>query len=199
MLRNPIDVMHAQHSERVVSHMEHIAEFEGALDSQEVRRWRAGPLKGQPVIRLSYRELASFFRQVERYLTVFGRENVYVIVYDDLKRDTAAAFRNTLQFLGVPIDWTVTGEILNANRRVRSMFLQDFLRHSPPLVQRAKRLLPRTFRKVVRSQVLRFNLIYEPRAPMAPMLRKRLQNEVKPEIDQLSDLLQRDLSGWYGT
>jgi hypothetical protein len=34
---------------------------------------------------------------------------------------------------------------------------------------------------------------------MAPMLRKRLQNEVKPEIDQLSDLLQRDLSGWYGT
>jgi len=55
-LRNPVEVMYAEHSERVFCNVEHIRNFNAALDSGEQRRWRTGPFKNQKVIRLRYRE-----------------------------------------------------------------------------------------------------------------------------------------------
>jgi len=36
-----------------------------------------------------------------------------------------------------------------------------------------------------------------PREPIDPCVRKLLQAEVTPKVDQLSKLLGRDLSSWY--
>src|SRR5262249_46212300 len=41
MLRNPIDVMYSLHSERLFSNIEHIGDFERAINSTETRTWRA--------------------------------------------------------------------------------------------------------------------------------------------------------------
>lgn len=198
MLRNPIDVMYAQHSERVFSNMEHILTFETALDSEEIRLFREGPFKGEPVTRLSYRDLSHFTAQVERYFCAFGRENVHTIIYDDFKRDVTTVVRNLLGFLDVCPNVQITCDVVNANRRARSMVVQALLRHPPSFVTHiAKRLLPRSVRDGARERLKRLNIVYEPRPPMARSLRVRLNQEYRGEIDALGALLGRDLSHWY--
>jgi hypothetical protein len=198
MLRNPVDVMYAQHSERVLSNMEHIRNFETALDSREPRRWRSGPFKNQEIIRLSYRELAHFAEQVQRYFDVFGRQNVHVVLYDEFKIDTCAVYTEVLRFLEVDCSHNDTDyPVINANRRARSIRVQELLRYPPKHLQGfARRALPRALRSATMKCLYRMNIVYQPRLPMDQALRRRLLKEYEPEVEQLSHLLGRDLSAW---
>lgn len=59
------------------------------------------------------------------------------------------------------------------------------------------RVTSQRVRRFVGECALRLNVVHEPRVPMDPDLRRRLQREAAPDVDQLSKLLDRDLSGWY--
>jgi hypothetical protein len=197
MLRNPVDVMYAQHSERVFSNMEHIREFEAALCSKEKRVWQSGPFKNQEINRLGYRELSQFARQVRRYFDAFGRENVHVIIYDDFKSNTAVCYADVLRFLGIVPDGNEEFGVVNANRRARSMAVQEFLRHPPKLLRALSRLLlSQHLRSELVSEAKKINSAYKPRPPLDETLRKRLQKECEAEVEELSQLLGRDLSPW---
>ena len=198
MLRNPVDVMYAEHSQRVFGNMEHIVNFEIALESQEPRRWRSGPFKDEEIIRLSYRELSRFGEQVRRYFDVFGRQNVHVVLYDEFKIDTRAVYTGVLRFLEVDYSHHDTDyPIINANRRARSVRVQELLRYPPKHLQGfARRALPRTLRSAIVRSLHRLNVVYQCRPPMDQALRRRLQKEYEPEVEQLSHLLGRDLSAW---
>jgi hypothetical protein len=176
--------------------MEHIVEFEAALESQEPRIWRSGPFKNQEIVRLSYRELSMYAQQVRRYFDIFGRENVHVILYDDFKNNPRAIAEGLLHFLGV--DWNETDfRTVNANRRARSMSLQEFVRYPPRHLQKAARvMLPRRLRSALVGYLCKLNIVYESRPPMHQALRQRLQKEYEPEVEQLSELLDRNLSAW---
>jgi hypothetical protein len=79
MLRNPIDVMYSMYYLRRFSNLEDQPSFGAALDADA---------SGRNLTGLTYRERVNFAAQVERYITVFGREKVHFIVYDDFKIDT---------------------------------------------------------------------------------------------------------------
>lgn len=197
MLRNPVDVMYAQHSERVFSNMEHIRDFPAAVDSTEERRWRSGAFKGERVARLGYRELARFSPATKRYFDIFGRENVHVVIYDDLRRDAGAAYREVLRFLKVDLNHEPQCSIINANRRARSLAVQRFLEHPPKLLWRiSEALLSKHLRSSIGRSMRWLNVVYAPRPPMNEKLRQRLQAECRFDIEQLSCLLDRDLSHW---
>ncbi len=200
MLRNPVDVMYAAHSERVFDDREPCVSFEAALEAEERGELPSWRRQGAKTIGLGYRETARFCEQVRRYFATFGRENVHVIVYDDFKRDTGSAYRATLRFLGVHLDFQPHFRVIHSNRRVRSMGLQEFLRHPPQVVRRlGQAMLPLPLRRFVGSCVFRLNVAYTPRPPMNPKLRSRLQREFEPEVERLSALLNRDLSAWSAT
>ena len=57
-------------------------------------------------------------------------------------------------------------------------------------------ILPVGARSALRDAVRRLNTRYEPRRPMDPALRRRLEAHYAPEIDRLAGLLDRDLGGW---
>ena len=67
MLRNPVDMMHAMHSELCFSGMEDILSFEAALDAEEARMRgeRIPPGTNVPEM-LYYRTSARFTEQLER-------------------------------------------------------------------------------------------------------------------------------------
>ena len=201
MLRNPIDVMYAEHSERIFGNMEHVLDFEAALHSHEPRRWRAGPFQNQQIIRLPYRELSCFPEQVRRYLDVFGRENVHVVLYDEFKVDTRKVYKDVLRFLEVDSSHDPSDYLpVNANRRARSIKAQEFLRYPPKHFQVfGRKILPRPLRRAIVSRLHRVNTVYECRPPMDHALRRRLQKEYEPEVTQLGHLLERDLSNWCKT
>ena len=194
MLRNPIDVMYAEHSERVFGGTEHITDFEVALDSPEPRRWRSGPFKGHLVRNLRYRELTTFSEQVQRYFGVFGEENVHVIIYDDFAHNPDVAYRSVVSFLGVDPHRDVDFDVVNANRRARSSAVRDLLRHPPePAKQLARALLSQRMRRTLGDYFRWLNIKQAARPPLDKHFQERIAMEYAPEVSQLSSLLDRDL------
>jgi hypothetical protein len=198
MLRDPVEMMYAQHSQLLFNVQEEIADFGEALDAEPQRkrgeRLPAGPVR---VENLFYRDAAHFAGQLERYYACFGRDQVHVIVHDDLRADTPGEYRRVLEFLGVDPDVTPDFETANPNKTVRSRLLQRIVYHPPgPL----RRIIPwlRRFPLVhrLRGAVLAANSRQEPRRPLDPELRRRLSAEFAPEVSRLGELLGRDLSHW---
>jgi hypothetical protein len=194
MLRNPIDVMYAEHSERVFGGTEHITDFEVALDSPEPRRWRSGPFKGHLVRNLSYRELTTFSEQVQRYFGVFGQESVHVIIYDDFARHPDVAYRSVVSFLEVDPRRKIDFDVVNSNRRARSSGVRDLLRHPPePAKRLARALLSQRMRRALGDCFRWLNIKRAARPPLDGRFQRRIAVEYAPEVSQLSSLLNRDL------
>jgi hypothetical protein len=197
MLRDPIEVMHSLHSERLASSMEDIRDFGVAVDSTAERTWVVGRFRGERVIRPTYREMVHFSEQLGRYIICFGRDRIHVILYDDLVDSAGAVYRRTLNFLELEDDRREDFEVVNENKRVRSLTLQGFVLHPSETIRRFGHLaLPKPVRTYMSGVLNRLNIVQEPRPPMNPQLRRRLVMEFEPEIQALSVLLERDLSAW---
>jgi hypothetical protein len=198
MLRNPVDVMHAQHSQLLFNQREDLVDFGDALaaepDRRAGRRIPAGALRREA---LFYRHSVRFAEQLRRYFDVFGRERVHVIVHDDLVADAAAVVRGTFAFLGVDPDVAVDLEVRNPNRQPRSGVLQRLVFRPPGPLRRAVpwlRRFPMVHR--LRDALVTANSRSERRAPMDEALRRRLTAELAPEVEELGRLIGRDLSAW---
>jgi hypothetical protein len=198
MLRNPVDVMYAQHSQLLFNQRENLADFGEALaaeaDRRAGRRIPPGALRREA---LFYRHSVRFAEQLQRYFEVFGRERVHVIVHDDLVADAAGVVRDTFAFLGVDPEVAVDLEIRNPNRRARSGVLQRLIFRPPGPLRRVVPLL-RRFPLVhrLRDAVITANSRSERRAPMDDGLRRKLTAELAPEVQELGRLIGRDLSAW---
>src|SRR5215216_462742 len=133
MLRNPVDMLYAQHSEFLHNCNEEIEDFEAALDAEEDRKQgKRLPKTVHLVEGLFYRETAKYAEQVRRYMDVFGQENVLVIIFDDFKQDTDKVYWQTLKFLGVDPNFRPKFRRVNSNKVLRNRRMQEFL-VAPPL------------------------------------------------------------------
>jgi hypothetical protein len=197
MLRNPVEVMYSLHSERVFSHMETIRDFASAVDSTAERTWAAGRFRGQPVIRPSYREMVRFSDQIRRYMDLFSRNYIHVILLEDLLSSPVEAYKSTLDFLGLEFDQRDSFELVNDNRRARSLTLHRFARHPGKTIRHMGHfVLPRVVRAYISTTVNGFNTVRGPRPTLDAKLKRRLTREFEPHIQSLSVLLGRDLSSW---
>ena len=197
MLRNPVDVMYAQHSQLLFNQQEEIVDFGEALAAEEDRvagrRLPSGPIRPE---NLFYRRMARFAGQVERYQRTFGADRVHVIVHDDLRADTPGVYRDTLRFLDVDDTFVPVFRRSNANKRVRSSLVQR-LAYNPPLVRGLAPLLRRhPLAHALRNRLVTANSVQSARAPMDPTLRAQLTREFEPEVNRLSEVTGRDLSAW---
>src|ERR1051325_6164131 len=203
MLREPTELLQSMYYMFRYDGNEHLPTFEEALNAEGQRR------EGRMVTRqtyfaqgLVYREIVRFTEQVKRYFDTFGRENVHVIIYDDFAADTAAAYCEALEFLGVDsLQVAPEFKVINGNRYVKSSVLQSVLNDG--LVRRAalaiRPIVPRSLfvaLRTLREKGGRSTLHFEKRPPLAPELRARLKRQFAPEIERLSGLLRRDLTHW---
>lgn len=188
MVRDPVEVLQALHRQNVHGGSEHILDFEQALLSEEPRYWLQGPFRGEPVGGPKYRELVQFSTQIERYLEIFGRENVHVISHEAFAADPKAAYQSVLTFLGLPFDDRRDFPVVNANRRVRYLAPHRWMRH--PTVLQIKRKLP-MLAHFTRTAIDALNVVEEPRPPLNSELRSRLEIEYAEERRLLSALLLR--------
>lgn len=193
MLRNPVEMMYSLHSEMLYWLNEDIEDFKTALEAEEQRKqgllW---PRRVHIIDYLFYRNVAHFTEQVRRYMEVFGRDAVRVIVHDDFKADPQHVFGQTLSFLGVDPAFRPPFDQVNLNKRVRNKALQKFVLDPPG----PARWLPKRLNEVIFGRIRGLNTAFEPRRPMDIELRHSLQAEFLPEVQALSDLLGRDLTHW---
>jgi hypothetical protein len=199
MLRNPVEMLYALHSQRFLSGYDDIAEFRTALArsvqdrSGEIGADRADRLMQAPFCP----QIGHYGEQIERYLSLFGEDRVRIIIYEDFKNDTARIYRETLDFLQVENVFLPEFKIINANVQVRSKFLHRMVGMPPPPVrQTARALVPRPVRQFLAAKISERNARTAPRAPMPLDLRRSLQAEFARDVEKLSTLLRRDLSSW---
>lgn len=199
MLRNPVDMIYSLHSQRLYVGSENVEDFEEALNLEGERKSGLRlPANPYPVAGLQYREVGKYADQVSRFLDSFSAEHVKIIIYDDFKNDPARVCAETLDFLGVSPVFEPEMRVLNPNKRVRSKAVRALLDAPPPALVR-KLVRPLTtpeIRHKLFATLRRLNTDYLPRPPLREELRHRLQSDFAPDVERLSDLLNRDLTGW---
>jgi hypothetical protein len=183
--------------------MKILAVFGAALDAEEDRRRGLRLPKGvdlQEAWPLFYRDRVQFAEQIQRYLDMFGRENVHINIFDDFAHNTARVYKDTLLFLDVTLDFQPEFRAFNASMHVRSVAMHKFIKRAPqPIRLLMKIVTPLQLRQRVVNGLLSLNTKHEPRPELPQILRRQLQEELLPEVEQLSKLLDRDLTHWCQT
>jgi hypothetical protein len=201
MFRNPVDMVYSLHSQLLYWSLECEDDFETAWRLQE-RRARGLDLPDRipsPLL-VQYADIGRFGTQAERVLSLFPKEQVKLILYDDFAASPGKVYDDVLEFLVVPHDNRASFPRINENKRARMVWLRDFYRKPPPLLHRAFRGLKQIAGSdgivAVKKKIVELNTVKERREPLSPALRSELAEAFRDEVALLSRILDRDLSHW---
>lgn len=202
MLRNPVDMVISLHNEELYSCAEDEEDFLRAWALQEYRKHGiAIPKRCRAPQKLIYREIAMHGKNLLRVYEYFPKNQVHVILMDDMKADMLGVYKGVLDFLGVEYDGRVRFPIINDAKTYRNMKLASFIRRPPLwldiLFDSAKKVLWKFGIKGVRSYIL-VDLLTKKRKTndVDKKVRCMLRDEFSADIDMLSSIINRDLSGW---
>lgn len=128
---------------------------------------------------------------LERYLARFPREQLLVLMTDELHHDQDATLRRLTDFIGVtPMDWH-TPERANVGYAVRSTRIPRLL--NAPGIRSLKGLIPRSLRQGLKQALRRANTTER---RMSPAERAAAIRYLEDDIRKMERLLGRDLSKW---
>jgi hypothetical protein len=200
MVRNPVELVPSLHSQLLYMLDEDVEDPWEAWRLQEARRRgeRLPPRVRVPAF-LQYGEAARLGAQLRRVHESIPPERVKVIVFDDLRADTAAVYRQTLEFLGVPDDGRTDFPRVNENKVHRAGAVARLTQRPPaPLVSVAKgvKRVAGVERLGVLDRVRRRNREVTTRREIDPGFAQELRDHFRDDVAELGDLIGRDLSAW---
>lgn len=169
-------------------------DFLTALQLEEeriARRW--APL-------YHYRHGGYYARQLSRYLELFERERLHIVLYEDYQADPVGVLQGVFAFLGVDASYAPdTHERRNVTGVYRNPLARAWqLARRYPAVRRLVRgALSERTRATMLSLVRGRTSAQLQRPPMPPDARSYLAAAYHSEVESLETLLGRDLSRWY--
>ena len=206
IFREPASFLHSLHLQFLQANVETQSDFARALALEPSRReGRDLPRHTYWPTSLLYSEHTRYVEQLTRYLAVFPREHVQVIIYEDFRADNDGTVREILRFLDVDDEAVVTEVQANPTVRARSQLLNEVVHAvgvgrgpiSRTVKGSIKFITPQAMRRnafhAVRERVV-FARPSEPDDQTIAELRVRL----KPEVLAFSEYLQRDLVKLWG-
>jgi hypothetical protein len=190
ILRDPAERAYSDFCHHLRNGREPLWDFAAALDAEDKRiaeGWWA---------KYHYRHRGYYARQLRRYLDFFPREQMLILLYDDMVADCPAFLKRICAFLGVDENHAFdTSERENVTVGIpRTFLLRCLLRNTSP----AKRLIRATVPSKMRSSLFRrfSKLILGPKPEFDPAVRAQLVSAFKPDILELEQIIDRDLSAW---
>ncbi len=198
MLRNPIDLAYSYHSQLFYASDENEPDFEKAWRLQDIRKeGKKIPPRCRDSALLQYAAVARLGEQVERLLTIFPREQIEIILFDDFAKNTKEVYDRILKFLEVPNDNRTDFKRINQNKNHKLKAVGSFSERPPKLlttmIMQVKKLLG-IERLYLLDAVRHLNNKVQTRKPLAASFRAELIAEFEPDIRKLSQLLNQDLS-----
>ena len=192
-IRNPIEMAPALHAEMVWLGQETITDFARAWEAQEMRR------KGEKIpftMRqfpegLLYGERCRLGKQIEHLFEYAPREQVLVLVLDDIAEDPEREYRKVLRFLGVNEDFRPDFKVYNKRKAVRWPWVSFALQ----TLNRGRRGMG--FKKPLRlfDKVMKWNTT-KGKTQLSPEMRAMLLAYFEEDIRLLEGLVGRDFSHW---
>jgi len=199
MLRNPLDVIYSMHSQNLYDGNEDVNSFEQAIELDDDRKNGIHLADAIDFYKMpAYKDSVLFYEQVKRYLDVFEKPNVHIIIYDDFAANPEKSLKETLSFLGLSNDLSINYKIINSNKQIKSFRLHRIIKKPPKRLKGMIRIVLPV--KRIRHQIMKtfteWNVSAKKRGEMNQQLRKKLKAELKDDIFLLSQLINKDLSGW---
>jgi len=206
ILREPADFLRSLHLQWVETYVETETDFRKAISLETARR------EGKRIPRytywpqaLLYSEHVRYVEQLGRFAALFPPERMLVLIYDDFRQDNEQTVRAVLRFLDVDDTIPVPVREANPTVHVRSRQLHHLVhaasvgRGPVSLVVKGaiKRVTPqRLRRRVVRG--FKQRVVYGEPPPPDEHFMLELRRRFKPEVEALSEYLNRDLVKLWG-
>ncbi len=189
LLRNPVDRAYSAFNMLLRDGRETTPDFCKALAAEE-ERIRA---KWEPM--WHYCRMGFYYTQLKRYYDTFDASQIRVVLYDDFNSRPAEVVRDLFTFLEVDdrFEPDVSARH-NVSLVPTNPTVHRFVAGQHPLKSVVKSVLPPEFRQRVKARLLEPNLVRP--APLPPEVRRQLVDVFRPDISQLQDLLEKDLSCW---
>lgn len=187
-LRNPIDRAYSHYQMCRNLGLEPLGTFEKAVAAEKSR---STPGLIQP---WEYLRRGLYFQQLRSYLELFDREQIHIVLFDDLSRDPEAVLHGFCRFLGVDDTFqSDTAKQNNVARRYRSRRLGRVISSA----DRAKRFVPPRLRDRARHALRRLDNLNRGAQPrLKEQTRRALAELYAEDVGELETLLGRDLSHW---
>jgi len=199
LLREPVSFLYSFHSAATFALGEHMTDFEAALEAEPLRK--QGKALGKRVITpswLHYSEFVAYADHVDRYFKLFPREQIKVVLFDDLASNTERVFSDTLAFLGVNAGFRPNFDVVNPNKILKWPRFKKLVLDSPyfrrPLRWALQDKGYATLKNLYKNRIVS----YRPRPPLPKELRDRLMRKFSDEVEKISRLLGVDLVHRWG-
>jgi len=200
MLRNPLDMIPALHQQFLAALYEDEPSFERAWSLQEERaQGRHIPRLCREPELLAYRRIGLLGEQVERLWRVFPREQTLLILFDDFIADTAATYRQVLDFLGLEDDGRNEFPVVNEAHALRTGLAGRVVRSAPPALRNLiTRMRYHPVTRALPALADRWLKQPQPRTELSGAFREGLKAAFREDVELLGQLLERDLPGLWG-
>lgn len=196
MLRNPADRAYSLYNWMVKEGYEYIQTFEKALQIEKSRRLNNPAFMKTSLIyyyNYLYFHSGLYSEQVKRYFENFPEDKVLFIIFEEFRENVNKYVQEAYAFLGVDSSFVPEIKIHNKGSVPYSARIQFFLRNKfTSLLNHFH--FPRT-EKVV-SWLMALNIRNKPPLPMKKETRRRLIDSYKNDIQNVSNIIHKDLSFW---
>jgi hypothetical protein len=208
VLREPSAYLRSFHLQCVHNHFETQLNFKKAMELEEKRRQgkRIPPFSQAPAA-LLYSDHVRYVEQVRRFHSVFPKEQVLVLIYDDFRNDNEATVRQVLRFLDIDDNFAIEPVETERLKGVRSLRLLQ-LRLAVAVARRraaAGGRLLKGLNAVIPTlprsgpvRRMRVRMVYREPPPPDEAFMRELRRRFKPEVVALSEYLDRDLVTLWG-
>lgn len=201
MLRNPVEMVHAMHSQVVYSRDENELDFEKAWELIPMRKRSEalGKFTRDPKT-LFYDEIGKLGEQLERVLNIFPKEQVMIIFFDDFKKDTASIYKQTLDFLDLPFHPANLTPV-NQNKKQRIQWLANFTERPPEVLVKpylqVKKLLGLEGKALgLKDPLQKVNVTEVKRESLSSSMQQKIIDAYREDIQKLASLTGRKLDHW---
>lgn len=200
ILRNPIQRAVSSYFHQVRNGVIPTMDFDTGIS-----KILSGTLKDYP----RGKEVIEFGRYgyyLEKHIETFGKENVHIVLYDDIRKDKATVIKKLYNFLGVK-DFQIDEETMNARHnsslyikpsfepilKVRNFFMFTYNKDRTRISK--KSMASRAIGRVVERIFLTpFNKV---KPKISDAAKQKLFTAYKDDIHLLEKILDRKLTNWY--
>lgn len=200
MLRKPSELVYSFHSQLLYSADEQEQDFETAWYLQSLRKQgKKIPTTCREAELLQYAAVGKLGKQIERLFTIFPRQQVEIIWFEDFISNTQQVYDRVLDFLAVPHDNRTDFSRINENKKHKLSVLGRFSEKPPvaftEILMQTKKILG-IDRLGLLDTIRSFNTKTGSRSPLKESFHIEIAKEFKDDVNKLAKILDKDLSNW---
>jgi hypothetical protein len=181
ILRNPVDRAFSNFCHAVRNAHEPILDFEKAINMEEKRTQKAWGSEWY------YKQLGLYHDQLKRYLNLFPRNQIKVILFEELAKNPISTMQEVYSYLGVESTFQPTLANINPNTGVpRDTLINRILQWMICQIPRDHRL----------SRGIRRLQPWSDYPVASLSMRNKLVGYFREDILRLETLIEKDLSSW---